>query len=83
MVKLVLKYSNDVKIKFRGQGSESISVLFVQEKTLVTKITPLIEKSVPNKYINIMKVKHPLEMIHFNGDIFENCVPQLLLPDCL
>ena len=24
-----------------------------------------------------------LEMIHFNSDIFENCVPQLLLPNCL
>ena len=24
-----------------------------------------------------------LEMIHFNGDIFENCVPQLLLPNWL
>ena len=27
--------------------------------------------------------KFKLEMIHFNGDIFEKSVPQLLLPNCL
>ena len=27
-----------------------------------------------------LSVTHTLEMIHFTGDIYENCVPQHLLP---